>query len=181
MFELSCTPLDEAAASKHVRHPSAGATCVFVGTTRNSFGGKTVMQLEYEAYTSMALKTLQVIALRARQGKLVRPEGAPQLRGHGSDTAVSAEDDKILSIYISHRLGVVPVGEASVVIAVASGHRRAAFAATEAILEELKRSVPIWKREFYASREDEDAKTVYEDALPGHSLASPPAWKANFA
>lgn len=177
-FELAYQPLDEAAALKHVRSAGSGATCVFVGTTRDSFAGQVVTHLEYEAYTSMALKQLRSIAQRARAGTLPRPEGAAAA-GHGSDKTVLAQQDQLLGIYVSHRLGIVPVGEASVVIAVASGHRRAAFAAAEAILEELKRSVPIWKREFYAdgSKNDEARHATHAS---GADAASEPAWKANF-
>ena len=105
----------------------AGAVSSFVGTTRNSFMGKTVVRLEYEAYEALALKEMR--ALRRR---------------------VFAQWSGVYRVLVWHRLGEVPVGEASVVIAVASEHRAEGLAAVAWAIDELKRRVPVWKKEVYA-------------------------------
>lgn len=84
-----------------VAHTSAGGLSFFVGTTRDSFEGKRVMSLEYEAYDEMALKQMNMLCRKARE-----------------------KWPDIVNIAIYHRLGRVPIGEASVLIAVSSPHRR---------------------------------------------------------
>ena len=93
------------------------------GTTRDNFNDKPVKQLEYSAYESLALKTMRSIAERAVQK-------------HGLE-----------GISIVHRLGVVPIGEESILIAVAAPHRQAAWRAGEETLDEVKQKVEIWKLE----------------------------------
>ncbi|EIN13803.1 Molybdopterin biosynthesis MoaE, partial [Punctularia strigosozonata HHB-11173 SS5] len=148
---LSYAPLqvDEIIAS--VGDDGAGATAVFLGTTRNSFKGKVVTRLEYQAYSKLALKTMQAILTVAHQS-------LPQLSSHqhqpssiqGSASALaSAQSSRLIRTALYHRLGPVPVGELSIVIAVSSPHRREAFLACEYILEEVKKKAQIWKREFY--------------------------------
>ncbi|KAK9877310.1 hypothetical protein WA026_017702 [Henosepilachna vigintioctopunctata] len=106
--------------------PSCGAVSVFIGTTRDYFENKNVLSLEYEAYEKMALKVLTNLSNEIRnQWKSVE------------------------NIAIYHRLGTVPVKEASVIIAVSSPHRVEAMKATEWCIEQLKKSVPIWKKEIY--------------------------------
>lgn len=105
---------------------SAGAVSSFIGTTRDTFYGKRVIRLEYEAYTPLALKEMQWI----RQ-------------------AISTRWSGIIRTLIWHRVGVVPVGEASVVIGVSSIHRAEGLAAVAWAIDELKRRVPIWKKEIY--------------------------------
>lgn len=109
---------------------TAGAINVFIGTTRDTFNGKNVIKLEYEAYNDMALKQLTELCRAARQ-----------------------RVDGIHSISIVHRIGIVPPAEASVVIVVVSTHRRESFSTTEWLLEELKREVAIWKKEIYKGDE----------------------------
>ncbi|XP_034487838.1 molybdopterin synthase catalytic subunit [Drosophila innubila] len=103
-----------------------GACSVFVGTTRDTFEGKKVISLEYEAYENMALKEMNKICseLRARWPNL-----------------------KHIAIY--HRLGTVPVREGSVVIATSSPHRAAALESVSFAIDQLKSRVPIWKKEIY--------------------------------
>lgn len=106
-------------------HPSCGAVVLFVGTVRNRHRDRHVEGITYDAYRSMAVAKLEAIATDLEESR-------PDLR-----------------IRIAHRLGEIPVGEASVVIAVASPHRAAAYDASREALERLKREVPIWKQEHY--------------------------------
>jgi molybdopterin synthase catalytic subunit len=109
--------------------PGRGAVVVFLGTVRNQHAGKKVTQLTYSAYRAMARTALETIA---------------------ADLEAAHEG---LRAAIVHRLGEVPIGEASVVIATASPHRAAAYDANRTALERLKTEVPIWKREHYAGGE----------------------------
>lgn len=119
-------PIDADRVAAGVAGPSRGAVVLFLGTVRDHHAGRSVGKLTYSAYRSMALEALRRIVddLEA---------GAPGLRAA-----------------IVHRLGEVPVGEASVVIAVGSPHRAAAYDASRTALERLKTEVPIWKKEHYA-------------------------------
>ncbi|KAJ7038249.1 molybdenum cofactor synthesis 2 [Mycena alexandri] len=126
-----------------VGHDGAGATAVFIGTTRNSFQGKVVTRLEYQAYSTLAIKTLAQIVRDVQASMFL--EG-------------SVEAPPTMRCAVHHRLGVVPVGEPSIVIAVSAPHRKEAFIACERLLEEVKRSVQIWKREFYEGESEETAE-----------------------
>lgn len=110
-----------------VGHASCGATSSFIGTTRDMFQGRKVLRLEYEAYASMAKREMRKIcdALRQKWRDI-----------HG--------------VAICHRLGSVAVGEASVLIAVSSPHRKTAIQAVEYAIDTLKATVPIWKKEIFA-------------------------------
>ena len=112
-----------------VRRDSNGAVVTFLGATRDTFDGKRVTRLEYEAYEEMAYRKLEEI----RQ----------QLRAE-----FGVED-----VAIGHRIGVVDIGEISLVVAVASPHRAEAFQACHEAVNRLKHSVPIWKKEFYEGGE----------------------------
>jgi len=118
-------PLDAAALEAEVRTDAAGAVVVFTGTARNETRGKRVVSLFYEAYADMAEKRLLEICEEAR-------------RTHGA-----------LAVTLRHRVGDCPVGEAAVVIAASAAHRAAAFDACRAVIEEIKRSAPLWKKEHY--------------------------------
>ena len=104
---------------------AAGANSAFVGTTRDTFEGKKVARLEYEAYVPMAEKELQKLCERVR------------------------ERWDVERIAIFHRTGVVPLGEASVVIAISSAHRKESLEAVHFAIDDLKATVPIWKKEVY--------------------------------
>jgi len=125
LVDLVDGPIDVAAVERSVAGPGCGAVVLFLGTVRNHHAGRAVERLTYSAYRPMALAGLRRIA-----GEL---EGAGSCR-----------------VGLVHRLGEVAVGEPSVVIAVASAHRQAAYEASRDALERLKREVPIWKREHYA-------------------------------
>lgn len=114
---------------KSVQDPSAGGIDVFIGTTRNKSGGKEVVSLEYQAYEEMALKMMS------------------ELEGE------TRERWEIQKLSIVHRVGPVAIGEASVVIAVSSVHRREAFEACRFAIDRLKKQVPIWKKEVFADGE----------------------------
>ncbi|KAJ5885101.1 Molybdopterin synthase catalytic subunit [Penicillium taxi] len=102
---------------------AAGANVLFLGTTRDTFEGRPVSQLSYTSYPPLVFKTLSTIA----------------------EEAVATH--QLLGVSIAHRLGVVPIKEASIAIAVSSGHRAAAWRAGEEILEACKQKAEIWKRE----------------------------------
>jgi len=112
-----------------VRCPAAGAIATFIGTTRDTFEDKQVLELRYEAYVPMALRQLRAICSAARNRW------------------------KLMRLAVVHRLGVVLVGEESVFVAVSSVHRRDALEACEYIIDEIKASVPIWKKEVYTNGE----------------------------
>ncbi|OSX71731.1 hypothetical protein BU14_0505s0011 [Porphyra umbilicalis] len=124
---LGTDVLHSAAAEAAVRDDRAGAVSTFVGTTRGTFQGKVVVRLEYEAYEAMAIKQLSALCATVR-----------------------AKHPAVLHMAVHHRLGVVDVGQASVVISVSSPHRREAIEACHFAIDELKATVPIWKREVYA-------------------------------
>ncbi len=105
--------------------PADGAACTFVGVVRDHNAGRAVRYLEYEAFEEMALPLMEEIAAEA-----------------GRRWPVTA-------ITIVHRLGRLEIGEASVVVAVASPHRAEAFAASRFAIDTLKQKAPIWKKEFF--------------------------------
>ncbi|DAZ98241.1 TPA: hypothetical protein N0F65_011709 [Lagenidium giganteum] len=119
-------PLDAQRAIDLVTHESAGAISTFIGTTRDSFEGKKVLRLEYEGYVPMAKQELLKICAQIRE-----------------------KWPGVVGIAMLHRLGVVAVKEASVVIAVSSPHRREALEACAFGIDTLKATVPIWKSEQY--------------------------------
>lgn len=120
---VSHIDLNEAYA--YLNSPEAGAVNLFVGTVRNNAHGKKVEKLLFEAYEPMAMKEMENIAQRA-QGKW-----------------------HISKLLMVHVVGEKAVGEAVVVTGIASPHRQEAFEATQFLIDELKKSVPIWKKEFY--------------------------------
>lgn len=118
-------PLDIQYCIDAVMSPECGGIDVFIGTVRNATKGKTVVQLEFEAYEKMALKEIQKIA-----------------------DAVF-EKWPVQKLVIHHRTGVLDIGEVPVVIAVAAAHRAAAFEACRYTIDTLKQTVPIWKKEVF--------------------------------
>ncbi|KAG9086244.1 Molybdopterin synthase catalytic subunit [Ceratobasidium sp. UAMH 11750] len=159
-FTLTYEPLDVSEIMDSVRDDGAGALALFVGTTRDNFNGKRVVRLEYEAYSKLAIKSLSKIANNARKLDIPPHEFGPTSTSSASSTSAAS----LTRIAIHHRLGSVPVGEASIVIAVSSPHRREAFYVCEWILEQVKMHTPVWKREWYA----------------GGSEGGGSMWKANF-
>ena len=123
MVEITENKIDVAKVINSVNHPEAGGIDVFIGTTRKSTSNKIVIELEFESHISMAIKELEKI----------------------EESAKNQWDIKLAAI--SHRIGIVPIGEEAVVIAVACPHRKDAFEACRFIIDTLKQSVPIWKKE----------------------------------
>jgi len=108
-----------------IKRPEDGATVVFEGIVRNNTRGRRTLYLDYEAYESMALKQMQALADQ------------------------SSINFKIRGAVIIHRVGKMEIGETSVLIVVASAHRAAAFDACRWLIDTLKRTVPIWKKEYF--------------------------------
>ncbi len=142
VFELSAQPLDPERARARVSHPSCGAAVVFVGSAREKNRSKDVVRLDYEAFSAMAEAEMACIFRECRQR-------------FGPPAAPSGTDSGELELYmlVLHRTGAVEVGEPSVVVAVASPHRDAAFQAARFLIDELKQRVPLWKKELYADGE----------------------------
>ena len=129
MFRVTDQPIDLNELVRYVTDLEAGAIATFIGTTRNNNEGRKVIALDYEAYGEMAEKEL---------GRI------------GDD---AKKQWPICRIAIVHRLGPVQIGESSVIIAVSSAHRDAAFAASRFAIEEIKKTVPIWKKEVFEGGE----------------------------
>ncbi|PYO89928.1 MAG: molybdopterin converting factor [Gemmatimonadetes bacterium] len=119
-MHLTRDPLDVGDLLAEVQSPERGGTCVFLGTVRNDAG---VTSIDYSAYESMAVEEIERILAEAR-------ERWPRSR-----------------VMLQHRLGVIPVGEASIAIAAAAPHRDEAFAACRYAIEEVKKRLPVWKKE----------------------------------
>ena len=128
-FLLSEDPLSVAAAIDEVASADAGAIATFIGTTRRRSRGREVVRLEYEAYEGMAEAEMARIADAVR------------------------EKHDVLAIAIHHRVGVVGIGETSVVIAISAPHRAAALDACRETIDTLKETVPLWKKEIYEGGE----------------------------
>ncbi len=125
LVQLSHSALNPDDITAEVRKDTNGAVVTFLGATRNNFQGKRVLNLEYEAFEEMALTKIEEI----------RKEIQAQFQ--------------IEDIAISHRIGIVPIGEISLVIAVASPHRKEAFLACHQAVDRVKEIVPIWKKEVF--------------------------------
>lgn len=134
MYGITAERIDVGAVRAAVDDPGFGAVLVFEGVARDSFEGRRVVRLEYEAYAEMAVPVLEAI---------------------GAEAAARWPGVRVAAV---HRTGVVPIGEASVVIAVGAAHRAEAYEASRYAIEALKQRLPVWKKE------------IYEDGS---------AWKAN--
>ncbi|TFK97424.1 molybdenum cofactor synthesis 2, partial [Pterulicium gracile] len=154
---LTYEPLDVARVTEWVGADEAGALGLFIGTTRNSFQGKKVRRLEYEAYSKLAMRTMIEVLEDARTmtDDLMHrtPSHAP---ASFSQLRPSKTPSSLIKLALHHRLGSVPVGQPSIVIAVSSPHRKEAFVACEWILEETKKRVQVWKKEVYDTRRRHD-------------------------
>jgi molybdopterin synthase catalytic subunit len=129
MFRVTEQPINLQELVRSVTDPEAGAIATFIGTTRNNNEGRKVIALNYEAYPEMAEKEL------ARLG------------------AEANKKWNICRMAIVHRVGPVQITEPSVIIAVSAAHREDAFAACRFAIEEIKKTVPIWKKEVYEGGE----------------------------
>ena len=129
-FELTTQPIDVGAVARRVVLPECGATVTLDGYAREWTKGKRTLYLVYEAYDSMALTEMQRLGTEAHK------------------------QFEIAHLGIVHRTGRLEIGETSVVIAASAPHRRAAFQACEWAIKELKRTVPIWKKEVFENGEE---------------------------
>jgi molybdopterin synthase catalytic subunit len=147
MVSITDKSIDVESLLSGVASPAAGAVVLFLGTTREFTAGRQTASLDYECYAEMALR------------KMAELESQARARWNLEGCA------------IIHRVGNVPIGEASVAIAVCTAHRAAAFEAGEWLIDTLKEVVPIWKKENWADGESQwvhpglDAQTV----MPKHS------------
>lgn len=121
--------IDLNAAYNHLQDNGAGATSLFLGSVRNATKGEEVYKLEYEAYEQMALSEMQKIAHQA------------------------AQKYALLKTLIVHAVGEKQVGDLVVVIGASAPHRKNALQATQFMIDTLKQTVPIWKKEFFENKE----------------------------
>lgn len=119
------SPLDPEKLREAAKDPKSGAVVLFEGCSRDSHGGRAVAELFYEAYLPMALSRLEDI----------RKEAIAKF--------------SLNACFIHHRLGAVPISEAAIVVVCASAHRAESLCAAAWLLDEIKESAPIWKRELY--------------------------------
>ena len=122
---LTDRPIDLAELLAAVQSPERGGVASFFGLVRNHHAGRAVLRLDYSAYGPMA---------EAECARIV----------------AEAEDRWPVAISLRHRVGSLAIGDAAVAVVAASAHRDAAFAACRHVIEEVKRRVPVWKREYYA-------------------------------
>jgi molybdopterin synthase catalytic subunit len=146
--------IDTQAVLATLKHSEDGAAVVFEGVVRNHTRGRQTLYLDYEAYEEMALKQMEELVRQALAQFQVR------------------------DVAVVHRLGRLEIGETSVLIAVASAHRAAAFDACRWLIDTLKRTVPIWKKEYFVDG------AVWADGEPfpaeiPHMQGSPPRQPAS--
>ena len=145
MYRLTDKPIELNELLAIVGDPGAGAVATFIGTTRDNNEGRSILSLDYEAYPGMAEQEM------ARLGEEVE------------------EKWRITRMAMVHRIGNVPIGEASVIIAVSAPHRDDAFKACRYAIDELKKRVPIWKKEIYRGGE------IWIGSQTGEQYTTPPA------
>jgi len=130
MIDIRTEELDVAEVYAAVTDPQAGAVDMFVGTIRNSSQDRSVSYLEYEAYKPMAIKELQKIVSRAQEKWPIR------------------------RVAVLHRVGKLQIGDIAVIVAVSTPHRKESFEACRYIIDTLKQTVPIWKKEIFDNGEE---------------------------
>jgi molybdopterin synthase catalytic subunit len=128
-IEIHTEPLNIQACTDWVMSPDSGGIDVFIGTVRNATKNKPVLKLEFEAYNKMAINEIEKITKQA------------------------FEKWPVQKVLVHHRTGTLQVGEIPVIIAVSAAHRTAAFDACRYIIDTLKQTVPIWKKEFFEDGE----------------------------
>ena len=146
LFELVQAPIDVPALHRRVRGPEDGAIVIFDGFVRNESHGRATKFLDYEAYEPMALSKIREIGAQLHQKFAIR------------------------RVAIVHRLGRLEIGETSILIAVSAAHRAAAFDACRYAIDTLKKTVPIWKKEYF-----EDGAVWADGELPPAPPAAKPA------
>uniref|UniRef100_A0A6V2DEJ3 Molybdopterin synthase catalytic subunit n=1 Tax=Ditylum brightwellii TaxID=49249 RepID=A0A6V2DEJ3_9STRA len=142
LIKVSESPPSLEECSNFVNHPACGAISTFVGITRDNFQGKTVAKLSYEGYIPMAEKELRKVC-----------------------EEVCEKYPSIVRIAAVHIIGDCPVGQASVILAASSPHRKDAMHCVEFLIDELKARVPIWKLEVYEG----DEGSVWKENIEWHN------------
>ena len=150
IFRLVREPIDMASLARQVRAPEDGAIVTFDGFVRNQSHNRPTLYLEYEAYESMALAKMREIGAQLH------------------------EKYRIHRVAMVHRLGRLEIGETSVFVAVSAPHRAAGFDACRFAIDTLKRTVPIWKKEYF-----EDGAVWADGELPPAPVATPRAKPAS--
>lgn len=130
--DLSESPIDVASHEALVDHSAAGAVVSFAGVVRNHDGGRGVTRLEYSAHPSAAAVLAEVAA----------------------DVAAAASEG-VRAIAVSHRIGVLNIGDAALVAAVSADHRAAAFRTCALLVDTVKERLPVWKHQFFTDGTDE--------------------------
>lgn len=130
LIQLTCEPLNRDALIASVADPGVGGIVVFEGVVRNHARGKQIRYLEYDVYPEMAEQQMRMIVAEAQQRWAVE------------------------HVAVAHRFGRIEIGEASVIIVVATAHRAEAFEACRYIIDTLKTTVPIWKKEVATNGEE---------------------------
>jgi len=138
-------PIDVREIKEDLEDPTDGAAVLFEGVVRNNTRGRRTLYLDYEAYESMALNEMEKLAQAA------------------------LERFKVRDLCLVHRLGRLQIGETSVVIGVASAHRGAAFEACRWLIDTLKKTVPIWKKEYF----EDGAVWADGEPFPDDHLSKP--------
>ncbi|SHW71961.1 molybdopterin biosynthesis MoaE [Mycobacteroides abscessus subsp. abscessus] len=129
--DLSESPIDVASHEALVDHIAAGAVVSFAGVVRNHDGGRGVTRLEYSAHPSAAAVLAEVAA------------------------DVAAASEGVRAIAVSHRIGVLNIGDAALVAAVSADHRAAAFRTCALLVDTVKERLPVWKHQFFTDGTDE--------------------------
>ncbi len=135
-------PIDAESTLSRLKRGEDGAALVFEGVVRNQTRGRRTLYLDYEAYEAMALREMESLAREALAKFQVR------------------------DVALVHRLGRLEIGETSVLVAVASAHRAAAFDACRWLIDTLKRTVPIWKKEYFEDGAVWADGEPFPDAIP---------------
>lgn len=155
-IELTRDVIPTGAIAREVRTDEDGAVATFDGCVRNHSHGRATLHLEYEAYESMALAKMQEIAAHLHMAFPIH------------------------RVVVVHRLGRLEIGETSVFIAISSAHRAAAFDACRYAIDTLKKTVPIWKKEYFADGAvwaDGELPPVPKASAPAETPAAKPASK----
>ena len=144
MYRVTDKPIELNELVAHVADPAAGGLATFIGSTRDNNEGRSIISLDYEVYPGMAEQEMAKLGEEA------------------------SEKWEITRMAIVHRIGNVPIGEASVIIAVSAPHRDDAFKACRYAIDELKKRVPIWKKEIYQGGE------IWIGTQSGERFTDPP-------
>ncbi|GAB3243397.1 molybdenum cofactor biosynthesis protein MoaE [Mycolicibacterium hippocampi] len=124
-------PIDSAEHEALVSHHAAGAVVVFAGVVRDHDGGRTVTRLDYSSHPTAEQTLTDVVA------------------------EIAADCSGVRAIAVSHRVGILHIGDAALVVAVAADHRRAAFETCARLVDSVKARLPVWKHQYFADGTDE--------------------------